>query len=220
MNKIFKIDLHTHSVLSRDGGLARSDYARLFEKKLLDFIAITDHNETAFARKMNREFGEKIIIGEEITSLEGEIIGLFIKETIPPRLSAKQTAEMIRDQGGLVYIPHPFEKLRHGISEETLVKILDRTDIIEVFNARARFRGAAKKAIKFARDYNLASASSSDSHCRLGIGSSYSIVHFAPDAKNFPGLLANGSLIKHYAPILSYLCPAINKIKRKILPDS
>lgn len=192
-------------------------YKSILETKKLDFIAVTDHNQTGFAKNMNIEFGEKIIIGEEITTSDGEIIGLFLKKTIPPYLTALQTAKTIREQNALVYIPHPFEKLRSGLKKDVLLKIIDYIDIIEVFNARARWRGEAEKSRKFAVEHNKSCASSSDSHCRLGLGSSYTIIDDIPSAKTLPDLLAKGTLQKNYAPFLSYLCPAVNKIKHSLI---
>lgn len=216
MNKQYKVDLHTHSILSKDGAVTREQYALLLEKKILDCIAITDHNETRFAKTMKAEFGEKIIIGEEISTKDGEIIGLFLQKTIPPALTALQTAELIHDQDAIVYIPHPFEKLRHGIKEEVLAEIIDYVDIIEVFNARARWRGESQSALRFAGKYNLSGASSSDSHCLMGVGSSYSILSAIPGHKTITDLLSTAACEKRYAPILSYLCPSVNKIKHKL----
>lgn len=217
MNKSYKIDLHTHSIYSRDGGITGEQYALLIEKEILDCIAITDHNETEFARTMANKFGTKIIVGEEITTSDGEIIGLFLKKTVPKNLSAIQTVKQIREQGGVVYIPHPFEILRHGIKEGTLEKIIEDVDIIEVFNARARWRGEAERALACAQKYKKAMASSSDSHCRMGMGSSCSIIEKLPNAKTLASLLTEGNLVKQYAPALSYLCPAINKIMHKFI---
>ncbi|MDA1317355.1 MAG: hypothetical protein O3B87_05045, partial [bacterium] len=102
----YKIDLHTHSVLSHDGGISELEYKSVLDAHILDFVAITDHNQIEFALQMHEQFPEKIIVGEEIKTNEGDIIGLFLTKLISPGLSSKKTVELIKDQDGLVYIPH------------------------------------------------------------------------------------------------------------------
>src|SRR5260370_13768234 len=112
---MFRVDLHTHSGGSWEGELQAADYRRAVEQGGLDFIAVTDHNSIDFAAEVHAELGEKIIIGEEVTAREGELMGLFLTEVIPAGLSAAETAAKIHEQGGLVYIPHPFETVRKGL---------------------------------------------------------------------------------------------------------
>jgi len=207
-----RIDLHTHSELSYDGGISKKQYGRIFKEKMLDVVAITDHNEIKLAEELEKEFGEKIIIGEEIDALEGEIVGLYLKRCIPGGLNVRTTVRQIHKQGGLVYIPHPFEKLRKGLKEDALEKIKDEVDIIEVFNARARWRGEGERAMNFANKFDLTKASSSDAHCMMGVGFSYSMISDFPKRNSLVKLLRGSKLEKSYAPMISYLCPGINKI--------
>ena len=100
---MIKIDLHTHSVGSPDGGITLEEYARLLDDKVLDMIAVTDHDSIEQALVIQNKLGPRIIIGEEITSLEGEIIGLFLNQKVEPGLTAKKTVQAIKSQGGLVY---------------------------------------------------------------------------------------------------------------------
>jgi len=127
-------------------------------------------------------------------------------------LTAKQTAKLIHEQGGLVYIPHPFETLRSGLKNEALETIIDDIDIIEVFNARSKWIGKSREALEFAEKNNKPIASSSDSHCALGMGSSFGLIDQIPTRKTLVDLLKNGSLQKEYAPLISYLCPMVNRI--------
>jgi predicted metal-dependent phosphoesterase TrpH len=213
----YKIDLHSHSIISYDGGITAEEYMRLLDNKIIDHIAITDHNETKFAKELAKKLGDKIIIGEEITSKDGEIIGLFLQETIPQGLTARQTVKQIHEQGALVYIPHPFEIFRHGLKIDILEQIKNEIDIIEVFNARSKWRGKSSAALKFAEKYKIATAASSDAHGQKGLGTSFSIISETPYAKTLPGLLKKGKLCKQFAPIITYLYPSINKIKHKYL---
>jgi predicted metal-dependent phosphoesterase TrpH len=212
----FKIDLHTHSILSKDGGITKEQYVSLLEKGVLDAVAITDHNETGFARALQKELGERIIVGEEITTGEGEIIGLFLSERIEPGLSVIETVARIKAQNGLVYIPHPFETLRSGLQEEVLNTIIEDIDVVEIFNARGRWRGKSGKATEFAHGNSLAGASASDAHCRLGLGSAFSTVSELPEAKNLVKILKSGKNEKKYASVASYICPGLNRVKNKL----
>ncbi len=211
----YKIDLHTHSIVSYDGGITADQYSQLLEKGVLDTIAITDHNETRLAIEMAKKFGEKIIVGEEISTKEGEIVGLFLKKTIPKNLTALEAAKLIHEQGGIVYIPHPFETDRKGLQIDALRTIIEDIDIIEVFNARGKWRGKSNQTLEFAKKYNKTMAAASDSHCRMGMGGSYSIISEIPTNKSLINLLEKGELCKKFAPAFTYLCPAINKIKHK-----
>jgi len=214
---MIKVDLHTHSIISPDGGITAEQYEELLDKKKLDCLAITDHNETKFAKMLHNKLGDKIIIGEEITTQNGEMIGLFLKQTIPAGLSAKQTALEIRQQEGLVYIPHPFETMRLGMQRDVLEKIIDCVDIIEVFNGRGRWRGKAKEAENFAKAYHLSPAASSDAHGIKGTGKTMSIIEKMPERDTLKKLLEKGSPQKNYAPLWTFLCPSVNRIKNKFV---
>src|SRR5262245_43185713 len=110
-----KIDLHTHSIASPDRSLSAKNYQKMLASGKLDYVAVTDHNVIDFARILHDQLGEQIIVGEEIATSEGEIIGLYLTSVVPSGLSAAETVRAIKDQDGLVYIPHPFETLRNGL---------------------------------------------------------------------------------------------------------
>lgn len=213
----YKVDLHTHSIISHDGGISKKQYIRLLNERVLDYVAITDHNETGFAKAMQREIGAKIIIGEEITTLDGEIIGLFLTKTIPPGLTAKETIEEIHSDGGLVYVPHPFETLRSGLQEDILKTIIKDVDIVEIFNARGLIRGKPAEALELATIGHIASAASSDAHCIGGIGTSFSQISKIPTRELLVALLREAKLQKEYAPWYSLFCPGFNRIKNKLV---
>lgn len=217
MKKQYKIDLHTHSIISHDGGIKKKQYINILDSGILDCIAITDHNQTSFARSLNSELGNRIIVGEEITTTEGEIIGLFLNKTVPKDLSAKETVFQIHQQGGLVYIPHPFETFRGGLQRGILESIVKDVDIVEVFNARGFLRGKPIEAHEFSTKFDVAAVSASDAHCASGIGSAFSIVNQLPNKKSLVKLLINSRQQKEYASWYSYFCPGFNKIKNKLV---
>ncbi len=213
----YKVDLHSHSIISHDGGIGAEEYERILATEKLDCIAVTDHNETSFARIMQKKHGDKIIIGEEITTTEGEIIGLYLKETIPAGLDAVETVKRIRQQNGLVYIPHPFEVFRKGLQQSSLDMITDDIDIVEVFNGRGQIRGKPKEALAFAVEHSFSTAASGDAHTVRGIGYTYSIVNDFPTQATLKKLLEQPVLSRVHAPLYTLLYPTINRIKNKIL---
>lgn len=212
----YKIDLHTHSIVSYDGGLTEESYQGLLDRHVVDCVAITDHNETRFAQQLQKKLGDKIIVGEEITTIDGELVGLFLQETIPAGMTAQKTAEAIHEQGGLVYLPHPFETQRKGLQPSTVEMMIKDIDIVEVFNARGRFRGKASTAESLAQKHSLAHAASSDAHGISGIGTAFSLLSGMPNKKNLLKLLSTGRQQKQYAPMWTYLYPAMNKIKKHL----
>lgn len=212
---MLKIDLHTHSILSHDGGISLKGYQQIIKKKVLDYIAITDHNQIEFAQIARKKLGPQIIVGEEILTQDGEIIGLFLKQKIKAHQPLKNTIAQIKKQKGLVYIPHPLETWRHGVGLGLVSKHTESIDIIEIFNARSLV-SQRKMLQKFSCSNNLSFASSSDAHCQLGIGSAYSFVKNPPNSKNLTNQLKNGRLSATKATPVSLLCPTLNKLKKKL----
>ncbi len=211
-----KIDLHSHSHASPDGLITKANIESKLSTGKLDVIAITDHDRIDFALYMNKIHGEKIIVGEEITSSEGEIIGLYLSTTIEPGQTAQQTAQAIKDQGGLVYIPHPFEKVRKGVSLNTLNSIAELVDIVEVNNGRSFSRSAARNAVAWSLQNKVAMASSSDAHGPRNWGRVYSVIAEMPSAATLPELLKNGTLKNGINGIISYGYPKYARFKKRI----
>lgn len=211
-----KIDLHTHSIISPDGGISAEQYEKALDSGLLDCIAITDHNDTSFAVEMHKKLGDKIIVGEEIKTIDGEMIGLFLKETVKSYLSAKDTAQAIHDQDGLVCVPHPLETARKGISKFVLEELYKDIDLIELFNGRGRFRGRAKEATQIAEQFYIPGVANSDAHAAAGLGTAYTTVSQMPTRHTLKKLAAAASLQKEYAPLWTFLYPAFNRMKKRV----
>jgi predicted metal-dependent phosphoesterase TrpH len=136
-------------------------------------IAITDHNEISGALEaVAKADGVKVIVGEEVkTATQGEVIGLFLRERIARGLTLEQTVAEIRRQGGLVYVPHPFDRMHTVPGYEHLLTILEEIDAIEVFNPRVAIGSFNEEAARFAAKYRLIAAAGSDSHVAAGLGS-------------------------------------------------
>lgn len=212
---MFKVDLHTHSTASPDGGITIDQYIQLIGEEQLDFIAVTDHDTTKNARALKATLGDKIIIGEEVSCIEGEIIGLFLKDTIKPNQTAIQAAKEIKKQGGLVYIPHPFETVRKGLPEDILNSIIDLIDIVEVYNGRAVIQNKGPQASVWARVNQKVTAASSDAHGLKGVGTAYSVISKAPTASNLVQQLNLGHLNTKRPPLKTLLYPKAHRLKNR-----
>ncbi|HEY8999610.1 MAG TPA: PHP domain-containing protein [Candidatus Saccharimonadales bacterium] len=209
------IDLHTHSEGSPDGGLRLRDYARMLASGTLQAIAITDHDDILFAQSVQESLGDQIIVGEEISTREGELIGLFLNERIAPGLSARETVETIKAQNGLVYVPHPFETVRKGISKQTLDGIAKLVDIVEVHNGRAIFQNRGSLAQKWAEENHKATAASSDAHGRRGWGKTFSVITEMPRQSTLVELLKSAELSRGTVGLRGALYPKQNRLKRR-----
>lgn len=213
MKKV-NVDLHCHTTASPDGGLTETDIRRMLEAGPLDVIAVTDHNVIHEAVRLHKIFGDQIIVGEEIMTTDGEIIGLYLQEVIPAGLTPQKTVEEIKKQNGIVYIPHPFEKARSGISLQSLNSIVDKVDMVEVINGRSFSKKAQKQAAEWVEANGVAAFASSDAHGRIGWGKVYAELNDQPSHANLVGLAKNGRLCGKKNGYVSYLYPKYNKIRR------
>lgn len=211
---MFKVDLHTHSTASPDGGISAEQYARAIDHETLDFIAVTDHNTTKMAKKLQKSLGKKIIVGEEVMTMQGEVIGLFLTEDIRPNQPLKDTVQQIKAQGGVVYLPHPFETFRKGISEADLITIAELIDIVEVYNGRAFVQNKGPQATTWARINEKACAASSDAHGLKGLGSAYTDIKEEPTAKTLAELVRFGHCSMQRPPLRTLLYPKANRLKK------
>lgn len=212
----FKVDLHTHSSASPDGGITANQYRNALTKKTLDVIAITDHNRIDFAQNLHAELGQQIIVGEEIMTSAGEIVGLFLTHAIPANLSPQETIAEIHKQGGVVYIPHPFETVRKGLHPAVLESIADDIAIIEVCNGRAFFQNRSEQAVVWARINNKAGAASSDAHGVRGLGATYTSIAELPTASTLTQLVQNGVMMTGRPTVRALLYPKLNRLRKKV----
>jgi predicted metal-dependent phosphoesterase TrpH len=174
---LIDVDLHMHTDHSHDCATPVEVLLSTARERGLGAIAVTDHNEISgalAARELAREMniGVRVIVGEEVkTAAEGEVIGLFLKELIPRGMSLRETVAEIRRQGGLVYVPHPFDRLHAVPDYEHLLKIVGDVDAIEVFNPRVAIGAFNDEAARFAAKYRIVAGAGSDSHVAQGLGS-------------------------------------------------
>jgi predicted metal-dependent phosphoesterase TrpH/glycosyltransferase involved in cell wall biosynthesis len=167
------VDLHMHTDHSPDCATPVDTLLETAKGVGLGAIAITDHNEISGALEArDRAEGIKVIVSEEVkTADQGEVIGLFIEEKIPRGMSLQETIAEIRRQGGLVYVPHPFDRMHAVPDYEHLLNVVEDIDAIEVFNPRVAFSAFNEEAARFAAKYRIAAGAGSDSHVAQGLGS-------------------------------------------------
>lgn len=167
-------DLHMHTAWSHDCSIEVDELLDHAEAEGLGAIAITDHNVFGGAREaVARARGRDLIVipGEEVkTDDQGEVIGLFLREEIPRGMSFAETVAAIREQEGVVYLPHPFDRMHAIPFPATVHRHLHEIDVLEVYNARLLFEGYNEEAARFARKYGLPAGAGSDAHVLQGVG--------------------------------------------------
>ncbi len=210
-----KIDLHTHSYASPDGGIKLEGYRKILRDRILNYVAITDHNTIDGALEVRKKLGDRIIVGEEVTSTEGEIIGLFLKKEVPSGLDAQATVREIKKQGGLVLIPHPFETVRKGISQATLTTIAKDVDMIEIRNGRALVQNRSKLSRHWSQTYAMQGVACSDAHSLRGIGRTYTTIPHKPTKQSLVSLLGSAEHATKRARLPSLLAPKVNRLKNR-----
>jgi predicted metal-dependent phosphoesterase TrpH len=186
--------MHTHCEASPDSRTPIAEQKRAIRDAKLDVVCATDHNTIAGALRL-REIadGFRVIVGEEISSRDGEIIGLFLEREVPRDRTVEETIARIRDQGGLVVVPHPFShNRRYRIRRDALDRIRPQIDALEVFNAREVFAADNRRAAAYAGEHRLAAAAGSDAHRAVEIGRAVIEMPDFADASDFLDALRSG----------------------------
>jgi predicted metal-dependent phosphoesterase TrpH len=167
-------DLHMHTSWSHDCSIDAAELVDYADAEGLGAIAVTDHNVFGGALEAaDYARGRDLVVipGEEVkTAGQGEVIGLFLEREIPRGMSWEETVAAIREQGGLVYVPHPFDRMHAIPDPKTLHHHLSDIDVLEVYNARLLFETYNEEALRFARKYNLTMGAGSDAHVLQGVG--------------------------------------------------
>ncbi|HMC49128.1 MAG TPA: PHP domain-containing protein [Solirubrobacterales bacterium] len=173
---LIEVDLHMHTDHSTDCATPVKVLLETARDRGLGAIAITDHNEVSGAleaRRIAEEMDDiKVIVAEEVkTAEQGEVIGLFLEEKISKGMTMAETIAAIRAQGGLVYVPHPFDRFHSVPDYEHLLDMVEEIDVLEVFNPRVALTAFNEEAERFARKYRIVPGAGSDSHVAQGLGS-------------------------------------------------
>ena len=196
------MDCHLHTVASGDAVTTLDQLADRAARERIDVLAITDHNETSAAIQAAAAGGvggARVIVGEEIRTQAGEVIGLFLTERIPYVLPAAEAIGRIREQGGLVYLPHPYDPVRGslGAAAETLCAD-GMADIVEVFNAKIADQTLNDRAAALARRFGLPGGAGSDAHDPAGLGAAYLEMPDFDGPASFLASLASARVVGEY----------------------
>ena len=165
------VELHSHTNVSEDCLMRPADIVRTCRARGINRLAVTDHNRIRGALEMQTLAPDLVIVGEEIMTTQGELLGYFLKEEIPAGLAPAETIARLRAQGAAISVSHPFDRLRKGAWREAdLSAILPLVDAIEVFNARCMFAEDNTRALDFARLHGKLGSVGSDAHSHLELG--------------------------------------------------
>ena len=190
-----KVDMHTHSEYSPDSRTSLAAQAAALKLAGVDVVCATDHNTIEGALRLRDMGVQRVIVGEEVSSRAGEIIGLFLEKPIPRDKSAEETIGLIHEQGGLVSVPHPFSRNRlYHIRREVLERLWPQIDCIEVFNGREAFAASNTRAEAFAKAHDIPGAVGSDAHRVIEIGRSWIEMDDFAGRDDFIGKLRTGEV--------------------------
>ena len=208
--------MHTH--FSPDSEVSPERLVARCIKVGLSCIAVTDHNTTEGAAAVERIAPFKVILGEEVATAEGEITGLFLKEAVPSGLGPVETAKRIKEQGGLVSLPHPFDRFRRGvINRASLDELVPFLDIVEGFNSRNNASGDNQKAQEFAKEHGLITTGVSDAHTTMELGRTYvEMPDFDGTPEDFMRALAQRTIVARRTSPLIHVLTTLTKLKRRL----
>ncbi len=213
-----KVDLHSHTPFSRDALTTPEEFVVHCVAAGLDCVAVSDHNNITGALEVAKIAPFRVITSEEIKSTEGEIIGLFLREAIRKGMTPEDTVRAVKEQGGLVCVPHPFDRLRKGsaLGEDALVRIIEDVDLVEVFNARTVLRSDNTRAARFARHHGKARSAGSDSHSPSEIGHVIVDMPAFDGPEEFMAVIRQAKFDVHYSSMLVHLRSTWAKLKWRL----
>ncbi len=195
-----RVDLHTHTMWSGDSSTTPDEFAAAVEASGLDVVCITDHNAIDGAVALRDRLACRTIVGEELRTAAGEIIGLFLTERVPMGISHLDAAKAIRGQGGVVYIPHPFDPMRRNMSEAALYELAeaDLIDAVEVLNAKTSLASLNRRAAEFAAEFGIVGGAGSDGHVPDALGAAFVEMADFDTPMEFLASLATADVIGHH----------------------
>src|SRR4051812_23333543 len=196
-----RVDCHSHTMWSGDSTTTDDELVEAVTATGIDVLCVTDHHAIDGAARLRDLLPCRVIVGEEIRSTQGEIIGLFLEERVPFGLTPSETAARIRGQGGIVYIPHPFDPMRRNLVEPALEALVAAglVDAIEVRNAKTSLESLNRRASEFARAHHLAAGAGSDAHVPDAIGAAYVEMADFDSPASFLAALRHGTVAGHHS---------------------
>jgi predicted metal-dependent phosphoesterase TrpH len=213
----WQVELHSHTYWSKDCVVDFEAIIRRCEKLRIDRIAITDHNTADGALAMQKIAPDLVIVGEEIMTTQGELLGYFMQESIPAGLTPEDTIQRLRAQGAAISVSHPFDRLRKGAwLEADLRRIMHLVDAIEVFNARCIFPQDNVRAAAFAEINRLLGTIGSDAHSRVEYGRALARMQPFEGPSDFLESLKQAEFARRYSSVLVHAYSKTAKWSKKL----
>jgi predicted metal-dependent phosphoesterase TrpH len=218
---LLRVDMHVHTRASYDSLNDPEGIVPAMDAAGIDRVVLTDHDELDLALRLQARWPERIIAGEEVRTAEGpDLIGIFLSERIPRGTPLRETCERIRAQGGVVYVPHPFDTRRRGGGEHHLAAIADLVDAVEAHNARTWGEGVNEAGQAWAVARGLPLGAGSDAHTLGEIGTAYvEVPPFEPTRESFLAALRAGRVAaRGTSPRVVAAYSSFARVRKMILP--
>lgn len=195
-----RVDCHSHTMWSGDCTTTPDELLAAVEAAAIDVLCITDHNAVAGAQKLEHDLPCRVVVGEELRVGSGEIIGLFLTERLPGGIGLIEAATRVRDQGGLVYIPHPFDPMRNCLRAEDIDLLVAEglVDGIEGRNSKTSLESLNRRAEQYGRDNGLFVGAGSDAHVPNAFGAAYVEMPDFDGPSEFLAAIGQGRLVGHH----------------------
>lgn len=195
-----RVDCHSHTMWSGDCTTTPDELHAALIEAAIDVLCITDHNAIAGAVKLQDELPCRVIVGEELRVGSGEIIGLFLTERLPQGIGLVEAAKRIRDQGGVVYIPHPFDPLRNCLRAEDIDMLVAEglVDGIEGRNGKTSLDSLNAKAAAYGASNDLFVGAGSDAHVPDAVGAAYVEMPDFANPTEFVAAAHEGRIVGHH----------------------
>jgi predicted metal-dependent phosphoesterase TrpH len=190
-----RVDLHVHSAASWDCRVPPREVAVRCRSLGLGPVFLTDHDSIAGAQELRRHDPHGAVVGQEVTTLDGELIGLFLERPVEPDLRPEEAARRIKEQGGLVYLQHPYDRRRRSLPEDAIERLAGQIDVVEVFNARCD-GDANRRAEDLCEIIDAAPGAGSDAHTLDEIGAVYVEMAAFSDPRDFLAKLRRATIVR------------------------
>lgn len=217
---MWKVDLHTHTIYSKDCLTRTADLIARARDLGLDKVAVTEHNRLDGALAAKKLAPDLVIVGEEIMTTHGEIIGYFLTEEVPRGLSPQETIRRLRNQGAVITIPHPLDSLRRSAMRLTnVLTVIDQVDALEVLNARCVRSQDNVAAAALAQEHGKLATAGSDAHTLAELGRCYmEMPPFADNAAAFLAALRAAQPAGGISPFWPHFASTYARWRKRLLP--
>lgn len=192
MDNWLRVDFHCHTDASRDCLVTPADLVEAARRRGVDRLVVTDHNTIQGALKAQQLDPQRVIVGEEVLTTQGELLAAFVRQEVPRGLEPLEAIHRLREQGALISVSHPFDRRRHGWALADLAQIAPLVDAVEVFNARCQLAMLNRAAADFARERGLPGTAGSDAHTVGEVGRAVLVLPPFGDAAQLRAVIAKG----------------------------